>query len=71
MPPTKPTLPVSVIIPATTPTRKDPSFALNVREATLGLSTTMSTRAKFWSGYSAATVVSASAWSKPMQMMMM
>ena len=42
MPPTKPTLPVLVVLAAMTPTRNEPSCSLKTIDCTLGLSTTMS-----------------------------
>ena len=65
MPPTKPTLPVLDVLAAITPTRNEPSSALNTTDCTLGLSTTMSIMPNWVFGNSSATLLSAVAQAKP------
>ena len=65
MPPTKPTLPVFDVSFAITPTRNEPSSALNTIDCTFGLSTTMSMMPNLVSGNSSATLPSAVAQANP------
>ncbi|MNY27014.1 hypothetical protein D3C86_1608910 [compost metagenome] len=65
IPPMKPTLLVFVVRPATTPTRKEPSFSEKVTDSTLGASTTLSMIARLAFGFSVATFLIASPRSKP------
>ena len=65
MPPTKPTLPVFDVSAAITPTRNEPSSALNTIDCTLGLSTTMSMMPNLVLGNSSATLPSAVAQANP------
>ncbi|MNJ48028.1 hypothetical protein D3C77_432070 [compost metagenome] len=64
-PPMKPILLVFVVRPATTPTKKEPSFSAKVMDSTLGASTTLSIIANLPSGLAVATSLSASPKSKP------
>ena len=68
IPPTNPTLPVSLFIAARAPTRKEPSCSLNTMDWTFGRSTTMSMMLNLVLGNSEATFCKAGAWANPTAM---